>query len=52
MFEVRCFHLGKVEGLFLGQHLLPWRFLRFGVAALRIFLPVYIYKVGSKNGAG
>lgn len=21
MFEVRCFHLGKVEGLFLGQGL-------------------------------
>lgn len=40
MFEVRCFHLGKVKGLFLGQGL----FLevpRFQVAALGVFLPTY-----------
>ena len=39
---MRCFHLGKVMGLFLGQDLLLWRFLRFQVAALGIFLPMYI----------
>lgn len=42
MFEFRCFQLGKVEGLFLGQGLL-WAFLRFWVAALGIFLLIYIY---------
>ena len=34
--------MGKVMGLFLGQDLLLWRFLRFQVAALGIFLPMYI----------
>lgn len=42
MFEVICFHLGKVKGLFLGQGLLLWRFLRFQVAALGIFLPICV----------
>lgn len=41
MFEFRCFQLGKVECLFLGQGLL-WAFLRFWVAALGIFLLIYI----------
>lgn len=39
MFEVRCFLLGKVKGLFLGQGPFLWRFPRFQVAALGVFLP-------------
>lgn len=39
MFEVRCFHLGKVKGLFLGQGLFLGRFPRFQVAALGSSFP-------------
>lgn len=50
MFEVRCFHLGKVKGLFLGQGL----FLEVPQipGCCSGGLPSHIWKVGAKNRAG